>query len=144
MPQQQFAKIEKVSLADIEPNTRRGGKLRVVLGPKTAGATSGFMGALTLAPGEYVSEHYHPYSEEFLYVVRGSMNVRVDDEWITLDADEGLMVPVGVRHRVENNGTEPSFAVFSLGPLAPEPRLGHVETEPVPHPDVENQKIANG
>ncbi len=144
MPQPELAKIEKVSLAAIEPNTRRGGELRVVLGPKTAGATSGFMGALTLAPGEYVSEHYHPYSEEFLYVVRGSMKVRVDGDWISLDADEGLMVPIGVRHRVENDGTEPAFAVFSLGPLAPEPRLGHVDTEPVPRPEVGHQKIANG
>ena len=143
MPQSQVAKIEKVSFADIEPNTRRGGELRVVLGPKTASATTGFMGALTLAPGEYVSEHYHPYSEEFLYVVRGRMSVRVDDEWVTLNADEGLLVPIGVRHRVENNGIEPSFAVFSLSPLAPEPRLGHVDTEPVPHPEAPHQKIAN-
>lgn len=144
MSQRQVAKIEKVSLADIEPNIRRGGALRVVLGPKTVGATTGFMGTLDLAPGEYVSEHYHPYSEEFLYVVRGSMNVRVDGEWITLAANEGLMVPIGVRHRVENNGAEPGFAVFSLGPLAPEPRLGHVDTEPVPNPEVAHQKIANG
>jgi putative monooxygenase len=142
--QSQTAKIEKVPLSGVEPNTRRGGELRVVLGPRTCGATSGFMGAVSLAPGEYVSEHYHPYSEEFLYVVRGTLNVRVDDEWITLHANEGLMVPIGVRHRVENNGTGPGFAVFSLSPLAPEPRLGHVDTEPVPHPEVGHHKIANG
>jgi len=143
MPHHDVAKIEKVALTDAEPNTRRGGTLRVVLGPKTAGATTGFMGVLDLAPGEYVSEHYHPYSEEFLYVVRGSMNVRVDGEWISLDANEGVLVPIGVRHRVENNGTDPSSAVFSLGPLAPEPRLGHVDTEPVPNPGVDHQKITN-
>ena len=132
MPQPQVAKIVKVSLAEIAPNTRRGGDLRVVLGPKSTGATTGFMGALTLAPGEYVSEHYHPYSEEFLYLIRGSMDVRVDGGWITLAPDEGVMVPIGVRHRVENNGSEPCFALFSIGPLAPEPRLGHVDTEPLP------------
>jgi putative monooxygenase len=143
VPQHQVTKIEKVSLADIEPNTRRGGDLRVVLGPKTAGATTGFMGALQLAPGEYVSEHYHPYSEEFFYVMRGSVNIRVDGEWITLGENEGVLVPIGVRHRVENNGAEPSFAVFSLGPLAPEPSLGHVDTEPVPNPDVEFHQIVN-
>lgn len=143
MPQHQVAKIEKVSLADIEPNTRRGGDLRVVLGPKTAGATTGFMGTLRLAPGEYVSEHYHPYSEEFFYVVRGTVDIRVDGEWIALGENEGVLVPIGVRHRVANTGTEPSFVVFSLGPLAPEPRLGHVDTEPVPNPDVEHQQIVN-
>lgn len=129
VPQSQVAKINRVSLADIVPNTRRGGELRVMLGPQTTGATAGFLGALTLAPGDYVCEHYHPYSEEFLYLVRGTLNVRVDGEWIRLEADEGLMVPIGARHRVENNGTETSFAIFCLGPLAPEPRLGHVDTE---------------
>jgi putative monooxygenase len=144
MPQHEVVKIEKVALADVEPNTRRGGDLRVVLGPKTAGATSGFMGVLDLAPGEYVSEHYHPYSEEFLYVVSGRMSVRVDGDWLELAENEGVLVPIGVRHRVENNGTEPGRAVFSLGPLAPEPRLGHVDTEPVPSPEIAHQKITNG
>jgi putative monooxygenase len=77
-------------------------------------------------------------------VVRGSMNVRVDGEWHSLGADEAPLVPIGVRHRVENIGIEPSFAVFSLSLLAPEPQLGHVDTEPVPRPEVAYQPIANG
>jgi putative monooxygenase len=132
-----------VRLSDIEPNRRRGGDLRVLLGPKTAGSTTGFMGALTLQPGEFVAEHYHPYSEEFLFVVRGAMDVRVDGEYRHVGADEGLMVPIGVRHRVENNSTETSFAVFSLGPLAAEPRLGHVDTEEVPDPDAAPLRITD-
>lgn len=131
----------KVKFSDIEPNRRRGGDLRVLLGPKTVGATTGFMGALTLQPGEFVSEHYHPYSEEFLYVVRGAMDVRVDGEYLRLQENEGVLVPIGARHRVENNGTAESFAVFSLGPLASEPHLGHVDTEEVPNPDIAHQQI---
>ncbi|MEV6846605.1 cupin domain-containing protein [Actinoplanes sp. NPDC051411] len=129
--------------ADVEPNRRRGGDLRVLLGPKTVGSTSGFMGALTLQPGEFVAEHYHPYSEEFLFVVSGAMDVQVDGEYRRVEANQGLMVPIGVRHRVENNGSEPSFAVFSLGPLAPEPRLGHVDTEDLPHPEAEPLRISH-
>ena len=37
--------IEKVSIDAVAPNTRRGGDLRVLLSPRTVGATSGFMGA---------------------------------------------------------------------------------------------------
>ncbi|GHF28170.1 cupin domain-containing protein [Streptomyces morookaense] len=124
-----------VALADVEPNRRRGGELRVVLGPKTAGATTGFMGVLTLQPGEFVSEHYHPYSEEFLYVVRGTATARLDGEEVSVSAGEGLLVPRSMRHRVENNGTETVEAVFHLGPLAPRPELGHVDTEPLPAPE---------
>lgn len=120
----------KVSWHDVEPNTRRGGELRVILGPATVGSTSGFLGVLTLAPGETVSEHYHPYSEEFLYVVAGGVTVRVDGTPVPLSSAEGLLIPKNVRHRVENEGDEVASAVFQLGPLAPRPELGHVDTEP--------------
>lgn len=127
--------IAKVAAADVEPNRRRGGELRVVLGPKTAGATTGFLGVLTMAPGDYVSEHYHPYSEEFLYVVRGTLLVRVDSQPVELAAGEGLLVPINARHSVRNTTGEQAEAVFHLCPLAPRPELGHVDTEALPRPD---------
>ena len=121
----------RVALGAVEPNRRRGGDLRVLLSPKTVGSTSGFMGALRLEPGESVSEHRHPYSEEFLYVVSGSVVLRVDDEAIELGPDEGVMTPKDRRHRLANRGGEPAFLVFHLSPLAPRPELGHVDTEPL-------------
>lgn len=131
-----------VAAADVPVNRRRGGDLRVVLGPKTCGATTGFMGTLVLAPGEFVSEHYHPYSEEFLYVVRGRLTVRLDgtDE-LSVGAGEGLMVPKNVRHRVTNTEDAEAFAVFQLCPLAPRPELGHVDTEPPPNGTVGQPEV---
>ncbi|MCW2881648.1 MAG: hypothetical protein JWQ95_5748 [Sphaerisporangium sp.] len=122
----------KVAASDVAPNRRRGGDIRVVLSPKTVASTSGFMGTLTLKPGEFVAEHYHPYSEEFLFVVRGRLTARIENVEIELGVGEGLMVPKGLRHRVWNNGVEEVHAVFHLGPLAPRPELGHVDTEPLP------------
>jgi putative monooxygenase len=120
----------KVHVTDVSPNRRRGGDLRVLLGPSTVGSTSGFMGVLTLQAGEHVGEHYHPYSEEFLYVTEGDLCVRVEGEPIDLCAGEGIMVPIGQRHRVEKHSRGRSVAVFQLSPLAPHPSLGHVDTEP--------------
>ncbi|MYT32476.1 cupin domain-containing protein [Streptomyces sp. SID8354] len=100
------------------------------------------MGAVTLEPGDYVSEHYHPYSEEFLYVVRGQLVVTVDGADIDLAPDEGIMVPIGARHRLVNHGSESALAVIHLSPLAPEPRLGHVDTEPLPNPDEPTLHVA--
>ncbi len=122
----------KVGLGEVPPNRRRGGDIRVLLSPKTIGATSGFMGVLMLGPGEHVSEHYHPYSEEFLYLVRGRIAARIEGELVELGPGEGLMVPIGLRHRLENPEGEQALAVFHLSPLAPRPELGHVDTEPLP------------
>src|SRR4051812_10947022 len=113
--------ITKVALGDVAPNRRRGGDLRVMLSPLSVRATSGFMGGGSLQPGEYVAEHIHPYSEEFIYLVRGRITVRIDGVPVELEPDEALMVPINARHRIENNGDEPAFVVFHLSPLAPRP-----------------------
>ncbi|MEU1663717.1 cupin domain-containing protein [Streptomyces sparsogenes] len=126
--------VPVVSLDDAPPNRRRGGDLRTLLSPKTVGATSGFLGVAIIEPGEYVAEHYHPYSEEFLYVVRGDLVVDLDGTPRELHVDQGLMVPIGMRHRVRNTGTVQARIVFHLSPLAPRPELGHVDTETVESP----------
>lgn len=123
----------KVAMADVAVNRRRGGEIRVLLSPKTVGSTSGFFGVLNLAPGEYVAEHYHPYSEEFLYVAAGSLLILLSGETaVQLAVTEGMMIPQHVRHRVSNDSSTPATAFFHLSPLAPRPELGHVDTEALP------------
>jgi putative monooxygenase len=118
-----------VSIHDVAANRRRGGDIRTILTPMTVGSKAGFMGTLTLAPGEIVTEHWHPYSEEFLFCVRGEITIRLNGVEQVLPADSGVLIPVGTRHRLVNHGEEPAFFVFCSGPLAPRPDLGHVDTE---------------
>ncbi|MEU3861294.1 cupin domain-containing protein [Streptomyces sp. NPDC028722] len=122
----------KVARTDVTPNRRRGGDVRVLLSPRTVGATSGFMGTVTLEPGEYVCEHYHPYSEEFVHLVRGTVEITIDGTTLTLEPGDSALVPIGLRHRLVNTGPVQAQAVFHLGPLAPRPELGHVDTEFLP------------
>jgi putative monooxygenase len=118
-----------VELGEIEPNTRRGGDLRAMLTPATVGSTSGFMGVAIVQPGDRIGEHYHPYSEEFVYVLSGRLEVDLDGEPLALRPEQGLMIPAYMRHRFRNVGDEEARLVFHLGPLAPTPQLGHVDTE---------------
>ena len=114
---------------DAAADNRRGGDVRTLLSPKTVGSTSGFMGVATIPAGDWISEHYHPYSEEFIFVVRGAITARLDGEAQQLDAGEALYIPLNVKHRLMNEGDEEAFIVFHLGPLAPRPDAGHVDTE---------------
>src|SRR4051812_49951598 len=108
--------VRVVGREDVPPNRRRGGDIRTVLSPATVGATSGFLGTLTLEPGEVVTEHWHPYSEEFLFCVRGSIRLRLDGVERPLCANQGVLVPIGVRHRLMQDGDAPAFLVFQLSP----------------------------
>ncbi|CAO5174761.1 putative monooxygenase [Frankia sp. AiPs1] len=126
---------------DVAPNRRRGGDIRTLLSPATVGSTSGFLGTLTLEPGEVVTEHWHPYSEEFLFCVRGSVTARLDGQHHALPADSGVCIPIGMRHRIVNTGEQTAFLVFHLSPLAPRPDLGHVDTETIPNPHVPHTPV---
>ncbi|MEY9860450.1 putative monooxygenase [Catenulispora sp. GAS73] len=118
-----------VNVGDAPSNRRRGGDLRAMLTPSAVGATSGFMGVAIVQPGERIGEHYHPFSEEFVFVVSGDLVVDLDGTPQPLRPDQGLMIPIGMRHRFRNVGTTEARLVFHLGPLAPSPELGHVDTE---------------
>jgi putative monooxygenase len=113
-----------ISMDDIAADTRRGGDLRTMLSPRTVGSTSGFMGVATNAPCDKINEHYHPYSEEFVFLVRGNLTVRLDGTPHPMKAGQGPYIPINRRHRFMNEGTEESFMVFHLGPLAPDPSCG--------------------
>jgi quercetin dioxygenase-like cupin family protein len=124
--------IKTISISDVPANRRRGGDIRTILSPATCGATSGFLGTLRLEPLEVVTEHWHPYSEEFLFCVQGVVTLRLNGEERLLSANEGILIPIGVRHRLVNEGATTAFMVFQLAPLAPAPHLGHVDTEELP------------
>src|SRR5438270_6959902 len=125
--QTEQAKIK--SLDDIPADRRRGGEVRTLLSPKTVGSTSGFMGVAMIGPGDRISEHYHPYSEEFIYVISGQLDAQLDGKSHQVKARQGLMIPINVKHRLVNDGEEEAHIVFHLGPLAPRPDAGHVDTE---------------
>ncbi|MEV7773909.1 cupin domain-containing protein [Kitasatospora sp. NPDC086791] len=118
-----------VNVDEAPENRRHGAELRTMLTPTSCGATSGFMGLAIVRPGERIGEHYHPYSEEFVFVVSGELEVDLDGKAHPLKPDQGLMIPINMRHRFRNVGDTEARMVFHLGPLAPRPDLGHVTTE---------------
>jgi putative monooxygenase len=127
--QEQSAQPKVRAVDETDADTRRGGDVRTLLSPKTVGSTSGFMGVATLQAGDKISEHYHPYSEEFIYLATGKITAQLDGDPQEVNARESLYIPINVKHRLVNDGDEEAFLVFHLGPLAPEPHLGHVDTE---------------
>ena len=113
----------------VPADTRRGGEIRTLLSPRTVGSTSGLMGVARIPPGEWIAEHYHPYSEEFVFVVAGTLGAELDGDRQQVAASSALHIPANVRHRLRNVGDDDVQLVFHLGPLAPRPEVGHVDTE---------------
>jgi putative monooxygenase len=139
------SQVSRIRAGDIEPYRARGGQLRMVLHPGSVGSRSGYMGTAVLQPGEHVVEHFHPYSEEFLYIISGDLVLEVEGEDWALGAGDGIYVPIGKRHRLRNVGTTESLTVYHLGPLAPDPSFAHVDTEVLgEEPEAERTDSAAG
>jgi putative monooxygenase len=125
------------SVDDVPPDNRRGGDLRVLLSPKSVGCTAGYMGVATIGPRDWIAEHYHPFSEEFIYVASGSIVAELDGVRYELPAGHVVFIPMNVRHRLRNEGDEEAVFAFICAPIAPRPAMGHVDTEqrqPTPAP----------
>jgi putative monooxygenase len=125
-------RIPIVSLDDLEPVTISGGSVYPLLTPTTVGSTTGNMGVLRLNPGEWNTEHIHPYSEEYVMVLQGPLAIRIDDVPHTVKTHEALIVPIGARHRLSNDGETEVLVVYTLAPLPPPGEAMQVFTEPLP------------
>lgn len=121
-------------LTAIEPSVvpaknDRGGQMQILLSPRTVETQTGFMGTLVLAPEEIYKNHYHPYSDEYLYVVAGEVTIAGDTNTVTAQAGTGVFIPKMTPHRLQNRGNSDTTLVFFSTPLAPRPDLGHVMLE---------------
>jgi len=121
--------ITSVSRSSVPAKTDRGGSMHVLLSPRTVETKTGFMGTLVLSPAEIYQKHYHPYSDEYLYIVRGEVTITGASNTIVAQADTGVFIPKDAPHRLQNTGTEDALIVFFACPLAPRPDLGHVTLE---------------
>ena len=101
-----------------------------MLTPTAVGATSGFMGlAIVAAAASASASTTTPTPRSSSSSSSGELMVDLDGVPQPLHADQGMMIPIGMRHRFRNVGTTEARLVFHLGPLAPRPELGHVDTE---------------
>jgi mannose-1-phosphate guanylyltransferase/mannose-6-phosphate isomerase len=66
---------------------------------------------LMVKPGHRISLQRHRRRAEHWVVVSGVARVTRDDEIIELQPNQSTYIPVGMRHRLENAGTEPLLIV---------------------------------
>ena len=89
---------------------------------KTRGADTG--GALTTfestpAPGEGPPLHSHPNEDELIYVLEGSLRVRLEGTDHAAPSGSFVFVPRGAPHTWQNDGDASARVLFAFTPAAP-------------------------
>jgi putative monooxygenase len=124
-----------VPVAEARPVRRQGGEFRFAITPATTATTGGLLGDLTLQAGEQLIEHYHPFTDEYLYIVEGELTAHIEGQKVVVPAGNCLFIQRGAHHSFANEGAAAARAVVALAPLAPRPELGHVDCAPPVVPD---------
>jgi mannose-1-phosphate guanylyltransferase/mannose-6-phosphate isomerase len=63
---------------------------------------------LTVAPGQKMSLQMHEQRSEHWVVVTGEVTIIRGEEELLLRSNEGVTIPIGTLHRIENRGSEPA------------------------------------
>mgnify|MGYP001172225349 CR=1 FL=1 len=74
------------------------------------------LGDLVFEPGSIVDWHHHDVQEAF-YVFEGSTTVWLGEEEIELERGDGMLVPIGVKHKFHNRSGLPCRMVWDYAEL---------------------------
>ncbi|MDR3425882.1 cupin domain-containing protein [Silvimonas sp.] len=70
-----------------------------------------------IGPGGSEQRHYHQHSSQFFYVLSGQLQIEIAGSTVLLGQHEGVEVPAGVPHQVQNpSQIDAHFLVTSLPP----------------------------
>ena len=74
------------------------------------------LGDLVFEPGSIVDWHHHDVQEVF-YVFEGSTTVWLGEEEIELERGDGMLVPIGMKHKFHNRSGLPCRMVWGYPEL---------------------------
>ena len=96
-------------------NLLGGGEARLLATEKT---TKGawWMGYFREDPGFMTHLHYHPHTDEEVYVVEGVLSVYIDDKWHELGPGTQGILPRGRPHAQGNRSDKPVHLIGSGAP----------------------------
>ncbi len=67
-------------------------------------------------PGQYVPVHIHPNQDEFILVLDGELDLKLDGIWSKATAGDLVRMPRGVPHGYFNKSDAPARALFWVSP----------------------------
>lgn len=67
-------------------------------------------------PGQFVPVHVHPTQDEFILVLDGTLDLKLDGRWTQAHAGDLVRMPRGVPHGYFNKSDKPARALFWVSP----------------------------
>ncbi len=103
--------------------TKDRSQIRSILDRTNSTATNQSLAEATVSPDGETEEHYHPRSEEIYYILRGQGLMFLEGERREVGPGDGILIPPGTRHSIQNIGQEPLVFLCCCAP-----RYSHEDT----------------
>jgi len=111
-------------MADLDKGITRageglGGKSWNILGQRyfpKASCASTFAFETNSDPGQHVPVHVHPSQDEFILVLDGELDLKLDGVWSKAKAGDLVRMPRGLPHGYFNKSQAPARALFWVSP----------------------------
>lgn len=81
-----------------------------------ASCESAFAFETNSEPGQFVPVHVHPMQDEFILVLDGVLDLKLDGVWTKAKAGDLVRMPRGVPHGYFNKSDKPARALFWVSP----------------------------
>ncbi len=109
--------MEVVNRAQSPPFiTKDRSQIRSILDRTNSTATNQSLAEATVPPGMETEEHYHPRSEEIYYILCGQGLMILEGERREVGPGDGILIPPGTRHSIQNIGQEPLVFLCCCAP----------------------------
>ena len=96
--------------------TKDGSEIRSILDRTNSSAENQSLAEATLPPGAATEPHRHPRTEEIYYILRGAGRMTVGMEHRDVGPGDGILIPPGTRHTIQNAGQEPLVFLCCCAP----------------------------
>ena len=96
--------------------TKDGSEIRSILDRTNSAVRNQSLAEALLPPGAATEPHLHPLTEEIYYVLRGIGQMTLGMERQRVGPGDGVLIPPGTPHTIENVGEEPLVFLCCCAP----------------------------
>jgi len=96
--------------------TKDGSEIRSILDRANSTARNQSLAEATLPPGAATESHLHRVTEEIYFVLRGVGRMTLGTERRAAGPGDGILIPSGTPHTIENVGQEPLVFLCCCAP----------------------------
>ena len=94
-------KVRNINSVEFEKTSHYSGLKKVVFSASDVSSDLTQIAYGLLKTGELVEEHMHPTMEEFFFILKGEINLLIDDKSFIMEAGDILIIPPQTLHSMK-------------------------------------------